>query len=66
MSLRRETADGTLQITDSAPDFDRMEELFRVMSSVGLARMSTRELEEWSYLMAKSLAGKGDGDGPTR
>ena len=60
MSLRKETADGTLQITDSAPDFSRMEELYRVMREVGVHRMSTRELEEWSYLMALSLAGKGD------
>ena len=66
MSLRKGTKDAMPQTTDSAPDFDRMEELFRVMSSVGLARMSTRELEEWTYLMAESLAGKGDGEGPAR
>lgn len=60
MSLRKGTRDATLPITDSVPNFDRMDELYRVMKSVGLAGMSTRELEEWSYLMAESLGGKGD------
>lgn len=60
MSLRKGTKDAMPQITDSVPDFARMDELYRAMSSVGLAGMSTRELEEWSYLMAESLGGKGD------
>lgn len=66
MSLRKETAGAMLSTTDSAPDFDRMDELHRVMSGVGLAGMSTRELEEWSYLMAESLKGKGDPFFPTK
>jgi len=60
MSLRKGTKDATLQTTVSAPDFERMDELFEVMRSVGISGMSTRELEEWSFLMAQSLEGKGD------
>lgn len=52
-----------LPTTGYVPDFNRMDELYLVMRSVGLTGMSTRELEEWSYLMAKSLEGKGDPPG---
>ncbi len=31
------------------------------MNEVGISSMTTRELEEWSYLMAESLEGKGNG-----
>jgi hypothetical protein len=37
-----------------------MQELWDVMNDVGIASMTVNELEEWSYLMAKSLEGKGD------
>jgi hypothetical protein len=30
------------------------------MNDFGVAGMTTEELEEWSYLMAESLEGKGD------
>lgn len=60
MSLRKGTEGATLQTTGSAPDFDRMEELFATIQQVGLTGMSTGELEEWTYLMAKSLEGKGN------
>ena len=60
MSLRKGIEGATLQTTDSAPDFDRMDELFATIQQVGLTGMSTGELEEWTYLMAKSLEGKGD------
>lgn len=54
MSLRKE-----MQEVELAP-CDRLDELHRIMTDVGLSGMSTRELEEWSYLMAQSLHGKGD------
>lgn len=60
MSLRKEIKGATLQTTFTVPDRARMHELFRIMADVGLSRMSTVELEEWSYLMARSLEGKGD------
>jgi hypothetical protein len=60
MSLRKGIEGATLQTTGSAPDFDRMHQLWRTIQQVGLTGMSTGELEEWSYLMAKSLEGKGD------
>lgn len=60
MSLRKVTKDATRQTTDSAHDFSRLEELFKIMTDIGVTRMSTGELEEWSYLMARSLEGKGD------
>jgi len=30
------------------------------MNDFGITHMTTEELEEWSYLMAESLEGKGD------
>lgn len=60
MSLRKVIEGVTQPPMDSAPDSARMHELFKIMTEVGLSRMSTRELEEWTYLMAQSLEGKGD------
>lgn len=60
MSLRKGTKEDTPLTTASAPDGDRLTELFKVMGEVGLSRMSTKELEEWTFLMAESLEGKGD------
>lgn len=60
MSLRKGTTEDTPQPTAYALDDARMQDLFRVMTEAGVSRMSTRELEEWSYLMAQSLKGKGD------
>lgn len=56
MSLRRGTPGATPPTTDCALD-----ELWRKMNDVGIMRMTTDELEQWSYLMAESLEGKGDG-----
>jgi len=61
MSLRRETAAATPPTTASAPDFERMDELWHTIQDVGLTGMSTDELEEWTYLMARSLEGKSNG-----
>ena len=60
MSLRKVIEGVTHPPMDSAHDRTRMHELFKIMTEVGLTRMSTRELEEWTYLMAKSLEGKGN------
>ena len=56
MSLRRGTRGDTPPTTDCALD-----EMWRKMNDVGILRMTTDELEQWSYLMAESLEGKGDG-----
>ena len=56
MSLRKGTTGATPPITDYALD-----ELWRKMNDVGILCMTTDELEQWSYLMAESLEGKGDG-----
>lgn len=62
MSLRRETKVDSLPTTVSSDDADRrFQELWRIMNDVGIPRMTTHELEEWTYLMAESLEGKGDG-----
>jgi len=60
MSLKKETREDTPRITVSALEMKRMHELWDVMNDVGLASMTVNELEEWSYLMAKSLEGKGN------
>lgn len=39
---------------------ERLHELFNRMNDLGITLMTTEELEEWSYLMAESLEGKGD------
>jgi len=61
VSLRKETSGATLATTDSVPDFERMDELWHLIQDVGITGMSTSELEEWTYLMARSLEGKGNG-----
>jgi len=38
-----------------------MDELWHLIQDVGITGMSTSELEEWTYLMARSLEGKGNG-----
>jgi len=60
MSLKQGTAADLPPSTESQDDFHRLRELFEIMTEVGVTRMSTQELEEWSYLMARSLEGKGD------
>jgi hypothetical protein len=60
MSLKRVIEGASQPPMDSTSDGTRMHELFRIMTEVGLSRMSTQELEEWTYLMAQSLEGKGD------
>lgn len=64
MSLRRGTEAATPPITASAREMGRLLELYKIMNEVGFASMTVNELEEWSYLMAKSLEGKGDPHGP--
>ena len=58
MSLRKQTVHASHSITGSAPD--RLQQLYDRMNDFGFAGMTTEELEEWSYLMAESLEGKGD------
>lgn len=58
MSLRKMTVHASRQNTASSDD--RLQELHKRMSDFGLTHMTTEELEEWSYLMAQSLEGKGD------
>ena len=64
MSSRRGTEAATPPITASAREMGRLLELWEVMKDVGLASMTVNELEEWSYLMALSLEGKGNGTVP--
>lgn len=62
MSLRKGTR-GVMPLTteSSAEDeHERAQFLFDLMREVGLTAMSTEELEEWTYLMSKSLEGKGN------
>lgn len=59
MSLRKETLGATKWNTECTED-ERLQQLYRVMNDAGVSAMSTRELEEWAYLMARSLEGKGD------
>ena len=42
----------------SAPD--RLQQLYDQMNDLGVMCMTTEELEEWSFLMAQSLEGKGN------
>lgn len=59
MSLRKETLDATSWSTECTEE-ERLQQLYAIMSEAGVSAMSTRELEEWSFLMARSLEGKGD------
>lgn len=59
MSLRKETLSATKWSTECTED-ERLQQLYNIMSEAGVSAMSTQELEEWSYLMARSLEGKGD------
>lgn len=58
MSLRKLTVHASRQTTESS--HDRLQLLHDRMSDIGVMCMTTEELEEWSYLMAESLEGKGD------
>lgn len=59
MSLRKETLNATSWSTECTKE-ERLQQLYAIMREAGVSAMSTRELEEWSYLMARSLEGKGD------
>ena len=39
---------------------ERSQFLFDLMRDIGVMSMTSSELEEWSYLMSKSLLGKGN------
>lgn len=58
MSLRKLTVHASRQTTGSSDE--RLHELFNRMNDFGITLMTTEELEEWSYLMAESLEGKGN------
>ena len=58
MSLRKQTVHGSHSTTVSARE--RLQQLYDRMNDFGITHMTTEELEEWSYLMAESLEGKGD------
>jgi hypothetical protein len=58
MSLRKQTLHASEQITGSSDK--RLQELYHLMNDLGVACMTTKELEEWSSLMAQSLEGKGN------
>ena len=58
MSLRNLTVHASRQSAGS-PD-ERLQQLYQQMNDLGVTRMTTEELEEWSFLMAESLEGKGD------
>lgn len=58
MSLRKMTLHALRQTTESSPD--RLQQLHNRMNDIGVMCMTTEELEEWSYLMAESLEGKGN------
>lgn len=62
MSLRKETKGGSPLTMDSSVEDEhaRAQFLFDLMREIGLTAMSTEELEEWTYLMSKSLEGCGD------
>lgn len=58
MSLRKLTVHASRWTTESSDE--RLQQLYDRMNDFGVAGMTTEELEEWSYLMAESLEGKGD------
>ncbi len=58
MSLRKLTVHASRQTMESPEE--RLHELFNRMNDFGITLMTTEELEEWSYLMAESLEGKGN------
>jgi hypothetical protein len=58
MSLRKETKGATPPTTASV--LDRLQQLYDQMNDLGVTCMTTEELEEWSFLMAQSLEGKGN------
>lgn len=63
MNLKRVTK-GVMPLTTESSiedENERAQFLFDLMRDIGLSAMSTEELEEWTYLMAKSLQGKGNG-----
>jgi hypothetical protein len=62
MSLKRTTETALEPITESLvkKEQERSQFLFDLMRDIGVMSMTTNELEEWTYLMSKSLQGKGD------
>jgi hypothetical protein len=64
MSLRKLTVHASRSAVESMDD--RMQELYSRMNDIGVSCMTTEELEEWSYLMAESLEGKGNPIVPVR
>jgi hypothetical protein len=58
MSLRNLTVHASRSAIESSDE--RLQELYSRMNDIGVSCMTTEELEEWSYLMAESLEGKGD------
>lgn len=58
MSLRKMTLHASRRSTVSSDE--RARQLLDRMNDIGVACMTTEELEEWSYLMALTLEGKGD------
>jgi hypothetical protein len=62
MSSKRMTKDVSEPTTVSVTreEQERSQYLFDLMRDIGVMSMTTSELEEWSYLMSKSLMGKGN------
>ncbi len=58
MSLRKLTLHASRLTTESSDE--RLHKLHARMNDIGVMGMTTEELEEWTYLMAESLEGKGD------
>jgi hypothetical protein len=58
MSLKKEIKIAMPETMVSAPD--RLQQLYDQMNDLGVMCMTTEELEEWSFLMAQSLEGKGN------
>ena len=58
MSLRKMTVHASRRSTTSSDE--RLMELHGRINDIGVACMTTEELEEWSYLVAESLEGKSD------
>lgn len=58
MSLRKLTVHASR--LDKVSSRERLQELYDRMNDFGVSLMTTEELEEWTYLMAESLEGKGD------
>jgi hypothetical protein len=62
MNSKRMIKDVSEPTTESVTreEQERSQYLFDLMRDIGVMSMTTGELEEWSYLMSKSLMGKGN------